>query len=61
MIPPLKEMSQEVITAIIAASLPASDHAIDPTLVEPYLCPALLLTLNMILQDVDFTQKLDCV
>jgi hypothetical protein len=51
-------MSQEVITAIIAAPPPAADHATYLTLLESYLSPALLPTLNMILQDADLTQKI---
>lgn len=55
---PCEKMSQEAITAITASLPPATDHITYLTILESHLSPALLPTLNTILQDADLTQNI---
>lgn len=51
-------MSTEAIEAITKSLPPASDHITYLTIIESHLSPALLPTLNTILQDADLTQSI---
>jgi hypothetical protein len=51
-------MASESISAITASLPPATDHLTYLTILESHLSPALLPTLNSILQDVDLTQNI---
>jgi hypothetical protein len=52
------KMSQEAITAITVSLPPATDHITYLTILESHLSPALLPTVNKILQDAELTQNI---